>query len=46
MQLEEPSAFEGVGYQCYLGRVGGSEGVKAKDGEEEVLERVCCVGFC
>ena len=46
MQLEEASAFEGVGDQRYLGRVVAGEGVKVQDGEEEVLEGVCCVEFC
>ena len=45
MQLEEAGAFEGVRYQRYLGGVVGSEGVEVEDGEEEVLEGVCCVGF-
>ena len=45
MQPEEASAFEGVGYQRYLGRVVGSEGVKVEDGEEEVLKGVCRVEF-
>ena len=46
MQLEKAGVFEGVRYQHYLGWVVGGEGVKVKDGEEEVLEGVCCVGFC
>ena len=46
MQPEKASAFEGVGYQRYLSRVVGSEGVKVEDGEEEVLEGVGCVEFC
>ena len=45
MQLEEASAFEGVGNQRHVGGVIGTEGVKVKNGEEEVLEGVCCVGF-
>ncbi len=45
MQIEEASAFEGVGYERYVGWVFGSEGVEMEDGEEEVLVGVCSVGF-